>query len=192
MTASVTRSFARWCIREGLDHLVFMDLLLRAVGDDASPIAAVERGEITPAEYERALASLMTDAYGAPIAADGLLRGLFAEAHLDPQMCALVDGARAAGHRTALVSNSWGDLRYAEDVRASFDAIVLSGELGIRKPHPEIFVEAARRIDVAPERCVFIDDLESNLAGARALGMTVLHHRDAGATCDAVRDLLAL
>jgi putative hydrolase of the HAD superfamily len=191
MTASVGRSFARWCRREGLDHHVLMDALLRALNDETSPISAVERGELSPAEYERELAALFTAAYGSPIASDGLLRGLFAEAHLDPEMCALVDEARTAGHRTALVSNSWGDLRYAEEVRASFDAVVLSGELGIRKPDPRIFEEAAARIDVAPELCIFVDDHEPNLAGARSLGMTAIWHRDPKATREAIRTFLA-
>lgn len=98
----------------------------------------------------------------------------------------MVDEARIAGHRTALVSNSWGDLRYAEEVRASFDAVVLSGELGIRKPDPRIFVEAATRIGVAPESCIFVDDHEPNLEGARGLGMTTIWHRDPAATRAAI------
>lgn len=190
MTASVARSFARWCRRSGLDHHVLMGALLTALGDETSPISAVERGEITPAEYEVALARLFSEAYGTDIAHEGLLRGLFAEAHLDREMCALVDAARAAGHRTALVSNSWGDLRYADEVRASFDAIVLSGEVGIRKPDPRIFAEAAQRIDVAPELCIFVDDHEPNLDGARSLGMTAIHHRDPVVTREAIRAFL--
>lgn len=186
MTASIGRSFARWCRRNDLNHHVLMEALLVALRDDNSPISAVERGELTPAEYERALAELFSTAYGAPIPSEGLLRGLFSEAHLDPEMCAMVDEARTAGHRTALVSNSWGDLRYAEEVRASFDAVVLSGELGIRKPDPRIFVEAATRIGVAPEMCIFVDDHEPNLEGARGLGMATIWHRDPVATRTAI------
>jgi epoxide hydrolase-like predicted phosphatase len=57
-----------------------------------------------------------------------------------------------------------------------FDDIVISGEVGLRKPEPEIFHLAADRIGLRPEECVFIDDLELNVDGARALGMTGIHH----------------
>lgn len=192
MTASVSRSFARWCRRNELNHHVLMDALLGALSDESSPISAVERGEITPADYEVALAKLFSDAYGSPIPSEGLLRGLFAEANLDPLMCALVDEVRNAGHRTALVSNSWGDLRYADEVRGSFDAIVLSGEIGIRKPDPRIFVEAAKQIGVAPEMCIFVDDHEPNLAGAVGTGMTAIWHRDPNVTREAIRAFLTI
>ena len=53
---------------------------------------------------------------------------------------------------------------------------MLSGEIGIRKPDPEIYLVAARRLDVAPDRCVFVDDLGGNLKPAKALGMTTIRH----------------
>jgi FMN phosphatase YigB (HAD superfamily) len=53
---------------------------------------------------------------------------------------------------------------------------VISGEVGIRKPAPDIYILAARRIDVPPQQCVFVDDLPFNLEPAAKLGMATIHH----------------
>jgi HAD superfamily hydrolase (TIGR01509 family) len=46
----------------------------------------------------------------------------------------------------------------------------------LRKPEPEIYLLSAERLGLQPKECVFIDDLELNVDGARALGMTAIHH----------------
>jgi FMN phosphatase YigB (HAD superfamily) len=56
---------------------------------------------------------------------------------------------------------------------AAFDTLVDAGRLGVRKPDPEAFRAAARIVGEAPERCLFVDDLAVNLAGARKAGMHV-------------------
>lgn len=57
-----------------------------------------------------------------------------------------------------------------------FDDVVLSGEVGIIKPNPAIFELMATKLDVLPEECIMIDDLEANVIGARNAGMQgVLH-----------------
>jgi putative hydrolase of the HAD superfamily len=58
-----------------------------------------------------------------------------------------------------------------------FDGVVISGEIGIRKPSPEIYALGAQSIGLAPEACVFVDDLPFNLAPAAELGMATVHHR---------------
>lgn len=58
-----------------------------------------------------------------------------------------------------------------------FDAVVLSGEEGITKPHPRIYETAAERLGVQPYECVMIDDIEANCAGADAVGMKAIHYQ---------------
>ena len=53
-----------------------------------------------------------------------------------------------------------------------FDATVISGDVGLHKPQPEIYELGAERIGVAAGDCVFVDDLRENIAGAEAVGMT--------------------
>ena len=62
-----------------------------------------------------------------------------------------------------------------------FDDIVVSAEVGMAKPRPEIFQLAASRLGVPPEACVFVDDWDQNVDAARAVGMqAVLHRVDKG------------
>ena len=58
-----------------------------------------------------------------------------------------------------------------------FEAVVLSAEVGLVKPHPEIFKLMADRLGVGPGECVMIDDIEDNCAGADAAGMLTVHYR---------------
>lgn len=60
------------------------------------------------------------------------------------------------------------------------DDIVSSARVGLAKPDPRIYRLAARRAQVAPERCLFVDDLQENVDAAVALGMTGVWFREAG------------
>ncbi len=62
----------------------------------------------------------------------------------------------------------------AAKVMAMFDVIVESSVEGVRKPEPRIYRIACKRLGVAPERSVFLDDLGINLKPARAMGMTTI------------------
>jgi putative hydrolase of the HAD superfamily len=62
-----------------------------------------------------------------------------------------------------------------------FDDIVVSAEVGMAKPRPELFRLAADRLGLPPEACVFVDDWDENVKAARAVGMqAVLHRADQG------------
>ncbi len=78
---------------------------------------------------------------------------------------------------TAVLSNSWGVDAYPTELMAEhFDDVVISAEVGLRKPDPAIFRLAAERLAVPASGCVFVDDLDLNVAAARELGMTAIHH----------------
>jgi putative hydrolase of the HAD superfamily len=108
-------------------------------------------------------------------------------------MYELIRAVRTAGLRTALLSNSWGGTEYPRaDFPHLFDAVVISGECGMRKPEPEIFQHAADLLGLPPEQCIFIDDIEANITAAQACGMTGVHHVEAAQTVAEVEDLLGL
>ena len=67
---------------------------------------------------------------------------------------------------------------------ALFDHVVESSELGIRKPDPRIYQIACEALGVAPENCVFLDDLGINLKPAKALGMTTIKVLNESQACD--------
>ena len=61
-----------------------------------------------------------------------------------------------------------------------FDAVVLSGEVGLLKPDPAIFRLTVERLGVAPEEAVFADDHVEYLVGAEAIGMSTILFTDLG------------
>jgi len=112
---------------------------------------------------------------------------MFAGLEPEPTMLAAVAGARKAGVRTGLISNSWGLGIYDRlDSTDLFDVAVISGEVGLHKPQPEIYLLACERLGVEPAAAVFVDDLRENCAGAEAVGMTSVLHRDPADTIAAL------
>jgi HAD superfamily hydrolase (TIGR01509 family) len=108
-------------------------------------------------------------------------------------MIEAVRRAHAGGIRTAVISNSWGGTSYdVADWRSLFDAIVISGEVGLHKPGPEIFELTLREIGLPAAECVFIDDLRENIAGAEAVGITGILHRGPDSTLPELERLLGL
>jgi putative hydrolase of the HAD superfamily len=166
-----------------------------AYGPDGSrnPVHALERGECSGAEFEQLLAARLLRTDGGVVAAQGILQRMFAASTSEPAMYDMIRAVRGAGFRTGLLSNSWGCDEYPRaDFPGLFDAVVISGECGMRKPEPAIFLHAAKCIGLAPGQCVFIDDMEPNVAAAAACGMTGVHHTEAAQTVAAVQDLLGV
>jgi epoxide hydrolase-like predicted phosphatase len=73
-----------------------------------------------------------------------------------------------------------------------FDAQVISGDVGLHKPQPEIYRLACERLEVEPADAVFVDDLRENCEGAEAVGMTAVLHRDPARTIEQLEKLLAV
>jgi putative hydrolase of the HAD superfamily len=148
-------------------------------GDSVNPVHALERGECTVAEFEQTLAGLLIRTDGGPVRADGLLGRMLSAGTPVPAMYQLVRDLRGRGVRTALLSNSWGSDWYPrDDFPDLFDAVVISGEVGMRKPEPRIFRHAATLLDLEPALCAFVDDVEANVTAAVGCGMTGVHHTD--------------
>jgi putative hydrolase of the HAD superfamily len=186
MTTNLFDSFAAFCARVGLDP---GELARRFRHDESARtlLIELETGRLPEEDFERALAGLLG------IDADGLINGLFAGSGPDQPMVAAVLAARRAGIRTGLISNSWGTRRYDRAQLAElFDGIVISGDVGMRKPAPEMYVLGAERIGLEPEACVFVDDLPFNLKPAAELGMATVHHVAAERTIAELEQLLGV
>jgi len=74
------------------------------------------------------------------------------------------------------LSNSWGNAYPREGWDEMFDAIVISGEVGMRKPEPAIFAHALDLLGVEAAQTVFVDDLRVNVTAATELGFVGVHH----------------
>src|SRR5215467_6734070 len=134
---------------------------------DTNPIHALERGECTTAEFEQLLAARIARRDGVQVLAEGLL--------------------------TRLLSNSWGMADYPRHLfPGMFDVVVISGEVGMRKPEERIFRHAAGLLGLDPAECVFVDDIQVNVTAAETLGMTAILHTDPAATLTLLGGLLGL
>jgi len=193
MTSPITASFTAFCATEGIEAEAFKNVMSGAARVAGSPFALVETGAITEEQFDERVATLLSDACGKDVAPTGLKRRMFAEVKPDEAMWAAVRSARAAGVRTGLLSNSWGGRDYPlDELRSIFDSIVISGEVGLRKPDPDIYLFAAKQAGVPADACVFVDDFSVNVKGAEAVGMSGILHRDARATIERLEDLFGL
>jgi putative hydrolase of the HAD superfamily len=66
------------------------------------------------------------------------------------------------------------DTMYRREIVEMFDHLIESSKVGIRKPDPRIYRMMCEALSVAPEECVYLDDLGGNLKPARAMGMTTI------------------
>nr|MDP9277561.1 HAD family phosphatase [Actinomycetota bacterium] len=182
LTTDIWSSFAAFCEQRGLDAGAAKQLF-RDDPDALATLRGLETGEVEPAEFERRFAALLGTE------PDGLVEGLFAGLQPDQPMLEAVGRARDAGVPTGLISNSWVMDHYTDEIRSLFDEVVISAEVGLHKPQPEIYLLAAERLGVRPEDCVFVDDLRENCAGAETVGMTAVLHRDSAETISRVEEL---
>jgi epoxide hydrolase-like predicted phosphatase len=185
LTTDIWSSFAAFCEQRSLDADAAKQLF-RDNPDALATLRGLETGEIEAADFEHRFAALLGTE------PEGLVEGLFAGLQPDQTMLDAVGRAREAGVPTGLISNSWVMDHYTDEIRGLFDAVVISAEVGLHKPQPEIYLLAAERLGVAPDDCVFVDDLRENCAGAEAVGMTTVLHREAEQTIALVEELLGV
>ncbi len=148
---------------------------------DAAVAGRVEHEEL---DYEELMAAVLT---GAGIAIDRpALRDALAAEHdawqdareLHPDAIGLLEALRAEGLRTGMVSNAFDPAELMhEDLRRHgidglLDTAVFSSEIGVRKPHPRIYLTALESLGCEPGRALFVGDrVREDVEGPAALGM---------------------
>ncbi len=198
LTPPLRATIQAWLAADGIDWDSYMAVVRGWVapaydGGAPNPIHALERGECSAEEFERILAARLLRLDGQAVIAEGLLARMFAAGEPVPAMYDMIRTLRAAGLRTALLSNSWGCAEYPRsDFPGLFDTVVLSGEVGMRKPEPEIFRHVAQALGLDPAECVFVDDMEPNVTAAQACGMTSVLHTEPEATARTLQELLGV
>ena len=141
---------------------------------DTNAWALIERREITPDEFDARFAD-ESEAMGHRIPGREVLAMLGGAVR--PEMVTALDRVIAAGYVTACLTNnvsSDATRPEVEAVMARFHHVIESSKVGCRKPEPEFYELACATAGVAPEGCVFLDDLGINLKPARAMGMTTI------------------
>lgn len=168
-------------------------LLLRLLSKDeesSALLVAHEEGRIGEPEFEKGLAARLW-AHGVAVEGPALVRRIQNRLRPDPDMVALVATLRAEGRRVGLLSNSLGDHCYdGFDLPTMFDAVTVSGDIGVRKPSRRAYATACERLGVRPEDTVMVDDLPQNIAAAERIGIAGVVHRDAHTTSAQLARLL--
>jgi HAD superfamily hydrolase (TIGR01509 family) len=100
-----------------------------------------------------------------------------------PGVRPLLAELRRRGTPYALASSAWpnwiASLLEATSLDGSFDVIVSRTMVENGKPAPDIFLYAAERLGVAPERCIVLEDTPTGIAAAKAAGMYAVQMRAA-------------
>jgi epoxide hydrolase-like predicted phosphatase len=186
LTTSPFDSFRAFCEQEGLAPEA-VGQRFREDRGARELLIGLETGALPEEEFEVRFAQVLG------VDPPGLIDRLFAGSLPDQPMLDAVRRARCAGVRTGMISNSWGTRRYDRAQLAElFDGVVISGEVGIRKPATEIYSLGAEQIGLEPEQCVFVDDLPFNLGPAEELGMAIVHHVTADQTIGELERLLGV
>jgi putative hydrolase of the HAD superfamily len=157
------------------------------------PLFVLERGEITETEFRSRIERHLEDGFDLT-----RLRSLYFE-KLEPNrpMIDFVRELRGRGVRAAMLTNNvreWEPLWRAKlpELDELFELVVDSAFVGLRKPDPAIFTLTLERLGgVAPERCVFLDDLDVNCEAARALGMAAVRFESSEQAIPEVESALA-
>lgn len=198
LTEPLQGAIAAWAEVDGIPVERYVEVMRGWLGNHQgdlardNPVAALERGEIEVPHFEDQLAARLVEVTGRPVRARGLLQRMFAEFEHAPAMAALVLRARRAGLRTGLLSNSWGNEYPREGWDDMFDAVVISGEVGMRKPEPQIFAHVLGLLGVPADETVFVDDLKQNVEAAQALGMVAVHHTSYDETAETLERLFGV
>ena len=100
-----------------------------------------------------------------------------------PGVRELIAALRERRLPVALASSSWPGwidaLLVGTRLAGAFDALISAKEVAHGKPAPDIYLLAAERLGVAPERCVAIEDTPTGIAAAKAAGMLAIQVRAA-------------
>jgi putative hydrolase of the HAD superfamily len=162
--------------------------------DGAHPLYALERGEITEADFLARVGRGLEAVLGRTVSLHGFGEQLMDA--LDPNQ-ELFDFygvlKRERGLRFALCTNNvrewesrWRALLPIDEL---FEVVVDSAFVGMRKPEPEIYTLTLERLGLPAEACAFVDDLAVNVEAARAAGM---HGIVYAGTAQAIAELEAL
>ena len=157
----------------GLEPDAVLELLMGPYHEDTDhPFHKMERGEISAVVWFAHAAEALAQ-HGIQLD-PGKIASVFSALGIHDVVVERVRALRAEGYKTGIITNNvkegaaWRDML---DVDALFDVVVDSSLVGMRKPNPAIFHHALDLLGVQAARSVFLDDAESNVVAARAIGM---------------------
>jgi epoxide hydrolase-like predicted phosphatase len=124
---------------------------------------------------------------------DQLKVDFFAGDYMDESLLSFIRRLKNS-YKMGLITNAWPDVRYwlekKWNIADIFDHIVISAEVGLLKPDPEIYFLSLQGLDVKPGEAIFIDDFKENVEGARAVGMQAIQFQDPAKVIVELKEIL--
>lgn len=162
--------------------------------------ARFERGELSPDAFD---AEFAAESRAAGHSVRGLEVVALVYGNVRPRMLRAVERCRKHFITACLTNNfahgpqtegSVGDAKAGEwkNALALFDEVIESSKIGVRKPEPEFFELACKKLSIEPREAVFLDDLGTNLKPARAMGMFTIKVTDPDLALDELASLLGI
>jgi len=154
------------CAARELGKTLDTEFAERLFGRHADDVARL-LGEALGPDFDRQAFFEVAEHHWFEILADEGIEGM-------PGIEALLHHLRVMGTPFALATNS--DARYAErclaaaNLKDAFEVLVSRDQVQAGKPAPDLFLAAAKRLGVAPARCLVLEDSETGLMAARAAG----------------------
>jgi epoxide hydrolase-like predicted phosphatase len=193
LTSPLFHAFAHVQEERGIPLEALGHAMLRASEERGeNPLFPLERGEMTENEFLAILGGALTAVMGREVPLDGFAERYFAGLDPnEPMIEHLRELKERRGLRLALLTNNvreWEPRWRAmiPEIDELFELIVDSAFVGMRKPEAGIYELTLERLGLPAQACVFLDDVDVNVAAARELGMAAVHFVD---TDQAIRDL---
>jgi len=166
-----------------------------AARDGANPLVELETGRMTEARFLRSLGDELSSALERRIELRGFGDQYFQNLHPNERVIDYMRELRGRGYKLAICTNNvreWERMWRAKlPVDEIFDVVVDSAFVGTRKPEPEIYEITLQRLGVSAASSLFVDDLEHNCEGARAVGIRAIWFRSSEQAIDEIEAALA-
>jgi putative hydrolase of the HAD superfamily len=195
LTTPLMETFAALQEQDGLDQGALGRALREiAARNGAHPLHELERGRMTEHDFLSSLSAQLTADLGRDVEMLSFADRYFA--HLGPNeaMIAFLRELRDRGYRLAMLTNNvreWeARWRAMLPVDELFEVVIDSAFVGLRKPDPAIYRLTCDRLGVAPDECLFVDDVEVNCSAAADLGMAAVLFRSSDQAIAEMREAL--
>jgi putative hydrolase of the HAD superfamily len=184
LTSPLEGSFAVFEQSSGIS-LQALGKAITAVGAlrGANPLSELEVGRLSEREFLAAIEQQLSEELGRPDTLDGFGERYFANLKPNEPVIAYMRELRRRGYKLAICTNNvreW-DARWRAllPVAEIFDVVVDSAFVGTRKPERRIYELTLEHLGVGAREALFIDDIEANCDGARAVGIKAVWFRSA-------------
>jgi putative hydrolase of the HAD superfamily len=196
LTPPISETFDAFCTKTEVPPEPLLTAILKVTAsygtDDV--MLPIDTPLVTEEQWLREIGEVLEQEYQITLTLTTLADAWFGDRPVNEPWLAELRRLRANGIFVGLISNmvpAWdAHWRRMVDPSASFDEVLLSFEIGHRKPAREVFDLAIQASGIEPRHSVFVDDLAKNCTGAEEAGWQAIHFTDAPQAIHALRELI--